>query len=260
MTAPHTILGVSKDATQEEIRTAWRALVRRAHPDQTPRDRGADDRMKAINAAHDAMLDALERAKSTRRTEAEKGRARPTHETASDHGFREAPRAWTTGATASPVPPAPDRPFETVRSLKPGPVLEMRMRAALLGHLRRLLNQESARLGGAAYAVKGQPGWRPDDEVLHSGGLPGTHQVTRVDYSGGVVRLHLDSLPEPGHILIALPRLEQVGPARIRQDQAVSVIEIVVPGDGRMPLSLPEDVARKAVSGLDGVTVEIVAA
>ncbi|MFN3370137.1 MAG: TerB family tellurite resistance protein [Sphingomonadaceae bacterium] len=56
---PHAVLGVAPGATQEEIRAAWRRLVRAHHPDRhmaegTPPEfiRVAEARMAAINAAY----------------------------------------------------------------------------------------------------------------------------------------------------------------------------------------------------------------
>jgi curved DNA-binding protein len=50
-------LGVAKDATQEEIRRAFRKLAAKHHPDRNPGDAGAEERFKEINEAYTALSD-----------------------------------------------------------------------------------------------------------------------------------------------------------------------------------------------------------
>jgi hypothetical protein len=53
MTDPHRVLGVPVDATQEEITSAYRQLVRRYHPDTPGGDQ--DDRFREVVAAYAAL-------------------------------------------------------------------------------------------------------------------------------------------------------------------------------------------------------------
>jgi DnaJ-class molecular chaperone len=48
-------LGIKKDAKPDEIKKAYRRLARKHHPDVNPGDKGAEDRFKKINEAHDVL-------------------------------------------------------------------------------------------------------------------------------------------------------------------------------------------------------------
>jgi molecular chaperone DnaJ len=50
-------LGVSKKATDEEIKKAYRKLARTYHPDRNPDDKEAEERFKEISAAYDVLGD-----------------------------------------------------------------------------------------------------------------------------------------------------------------------------------------------------------
>jgi molecular chaperone DnaJ len=50
-------LGVGKNATDEEIKKAYRKLARRYHPDRNPGDKQAEERFKEISQAHDVLSD-----------------------------------------------------------------------------------------------------------------------------------------------------------------------------------------------------------
>lgn len=55
MKDPYATLGVSRDATAEEITAAYRRLAREYHPDRNPGNAVAEQRMKEINAAYDVL-------------------------------------------------------------------------------------------------------------------------------------------------------------------------------------------------------------
>ena len=54
-------LGVSKSASQDEIKKAYRKLVRQYHPDKNPGDKAAEERFKEIQGAYDVLSDAEKR-------------------------------------------------------------------------------------------------------------------------------------------------------------------------------------------------------
>jgi molecular chaperone DnaJ len=53
----YKILGVGKNASEEEIKKAYRKLARRYHPDRNPGDKRAEERFKEISQAHDVLSD-----------------------------------------------------------------------------------------------------------------------------------------------------------------------------------------------------------
>ncbi|HDG98055.1 MAG TPA: molecular chaperone DnaJ [Desulfobacterales bacterium] len=53
----YEILGVSKDATQEEIKKAYRKLARKWHPDINPGNKEAEERFKDISRAYEILSD-----------------------------------------------------------------------------------------------------------------------------------------------------------------------------------------------------------
>lgn len=54
---PYKVLGVSPDATDEEIKRAYRKLAKQYHPDLNPGDQEAAKKMQQINAAYEQIKD-----------------------------------------------------------------------------------------------------------------------------------------------------------------------------------------------------------
>jgi molecular chaperone DnaJ len=55
------ILGVKKNASQDEIRKAFRKLARKYHPDVNPGDKSAEEKFKALSEANDVLSDPKKR-------------------------------------------------------------------------------------------------------------------------------------------------------------------------------------------------------
>lgn len=52
---PYKVLGVSRDASDEEIKQAYRTLAKQYHPDRNPGDAEAARRMQEVNAAYEQI-------------------------------------------------------------------------------------------------------------------------------------------------------------------------------------------------------------
>ena len=58
---PYNALGLSREATQEDIRKAHRKLVRKYHPDANPEDPRAGERFKKVQQAYEVLSDEKKR-------------------------------------------------------------------------------------------------------------------------------------------------------------------------------------------------------
>lgn len=86
---PYDALGLTKSATADDIKKAYRKLVRTSHPDLHPDDAGAEARFKAISAAYDILKDPKTRARFDAGEIDELGAERPQRQYYRD--FTEAP-------------------------------------------------------------------------------------------------------------------------------------------------------------------------
>ncbi len=62
----YEVLGVKRDASEKEIRQAYRRLARQYHPDVSPNDKHAEERFKEISEAYEVLSDREKRQKYDR--------------------------------------------------------------------------------------------------------------------------------------------------------------------------------------------------
>src|SRR3954465_14567882 len=58
----YTVLGVARDASEEDIKKAYRKLAMKHHPDRNPDDKSAEEKFKEAKEAYEILTDARKRA------------------------------------------------------------------------------------------------------------------------------------------------------------------------------------------------------
>jgi DnaJ-class molecular chaperone len=117
---PYDALGLTKKATADDIKKAYRKLVRTSHPDLHPDDAGAEARFKAIASAYELLKDPETRARFDAGEIDGLGAERPQRQYYRD--FADAPdnayqqRAYQQGRGSGPDPDAADIFAEILRN------------------------------------------------------------------------------------------------------------------------------------------------
>ena len=52
----YEVLGVSKTATEDEIKKAYKKLAIKYHPDRNPDDKDAEEKFKVLRCSHTALI------------------------------------------------------------------------------------------------------------------------------------------------------------------------------------------------------------
>lgn len=77
MEDPYAVLGVARDAGQDEIRAAYRKLAKQHHPDLNPGSKAAEERFKAVSVANELLSEPERRASYDRGEIDASGQERP---------------------------------------------------------------------------------------------------------------------------------------------------------------------------------------
>ena len=150
----YSVLGVGPDASDEEIKHAYRTLARKYHPDAHPGDSQAEARFKDINEAHTILSD------PTQRREYDLSRAGQTSTPGPAGGTKWNPRV-------SPSQSGPGVHVNISRQRKGGVVTDLnvnisglsaglRVAEGLLGGLERLVSEADKVLSEADKAASGR--------------------------------------------------------------------------------------------------------
>jgi DnaJ-class molecular chaperone len=129
---PYEVLGVKPTASEEEIRTAYRKLAKRYHPDLNPGNKSAEAKFKELSAANDILSDKDKRARFDRGEIDASGAERPEQAYQRYRGFAEAApgEKYEYHAAEGMAPEDLDDLFAFFRGAQQGGGAGMRLRGA----------------------------------------------------------------------------------------------------------------------------------
>ena len=146
---PYKVLGLSRGASQEDIRKAHRKLVRQYHPDANPEDPRAEERFKDIQQAYEVLSNEKKRREY-------------------DEGLRTSPR----GSSGSPRSrESASRPRTRAGGRPAGGTTHTVDLSELLAKLANLSSDGAGERKGGSYELRGE-------EVAHLAKLLGEKRAT----------------------------------------------------------------------------------
>lgn len=112
---PYEVLGVSRDAGEEEIKSAYRRLAKKYHPDLHPGDAECAARMNEINTAYDQI-------KNPQQYHNDAYGAQGAAYSQETYGYNYSYGGWGSGAESGSEYYNPFRSFYNVRVIRPGKI------------------------------------------------------------------------------------------------------------------------------------------
>jgi DnaJ-class molecular chaperone len=95
---PYQVLGVRREASQEEIQKSYRKLAKKLHPDLNPGNKKSEERFKEVSAAYDLLSDPDKRARFDRGEIDASGAERPRQRFYRDFAEGSGAHAYTSDA------------------------------------------------------------------------------------------------------------------------------------------------------------------
>lgn len=165
----YEVLGVAPSASSEEIRTAFRALVKKLHPDLHPDDPDADDRFKKVVMANEVLSDEAKRSQYDRGRNARRVRIGPDQaiKDMAETLFQDFLRRDKNPAAADGIPDPADPPWRST-----GPFHGIKRRGKDV-RISVLITLEEA-VDGVEKTVESPGGKKKCDRCQGNGAEPGT--------------------------------------------------------------------------------------
>lgn len=256
---PYTVLGLNRQASDDEVRRAFRRLAKENHPDVKPNDAAAAERFRKISQAYDILGDAQKRRQFDRGEIDANGEPRRTYQAAGAGPF------GGTG-TGGPRSPVDDMGFHDIF----GDLFGQSSRAGPRGRSGFAVKGQDARYTLAVDFLEAVRGARKR-VTLPSGGVLDLNVPKGVAH-GQVLRLKGKGQPglgggEPGDALVEIevgdhPAFKRDG-LTIRSTLPISLDEAVLGGkvpvetvNGTVQLTIPKGTSSGQTFRLRGKGVE----